>query len=53
MTELILDGKQKERLIDVLKDKCYRTMDLQEISEINKLLIMIGVKPESAFFNIK
>lgn len=42
MTELVLDNKQKQHLIDILKDKYYRTMDLQEISEINKLLIMLG-----------
>lgn len=53
MTELILDGKQKERLIDILKDKCYRTMDLQEISEINRLLILLGADPESMFISVK
>ena len=49
MTELILDGNQKQRLIDILKDKYYRTMDLKEISDINRLLIMLGVEPDSAF----
>lgn len=53
MTELILDSEQKQHLIEILKDKCYRTMDLKEISEINRLLIMLGVTPESEFINFQ
>lgn len=48
-----LDEKETSCLANALRERYYRTIDLEELSLINGILEKLGDTPESEFINTK